>query len=178
MLGLLRKPGSGTDIKRYFDEAIGHFWAAELSQVYPTLNRMARDGLLTVTTEPSPKGPPRKVYSLTDAGRASLHEWLQGGPAMGTERLEWLGQVWCLAATPDHALPFFTELRAALAQRLATLEGIDAYWRREDPTYPDVADDEDFFPQLTLALGLRKLHAMVDWCDECIERITAREAKS
>lgn len=119
LLGLMREPGSGTDIKRAFDEAIGHFWAAELSQVYPMLNRMARDGLLSVSSEPSPKGPPRKVYALTDAGRKSLHEWLAQAPNVGTERVEWLAQIWFMDETPEHALPFFDRLRDELAREVS-----------------------------------------------------------
>ena len=31
LLGLLREPASGYDLKAIFDERIQHFWAAELS---------------------------------------------------------------------------------------------------------------------------------------------------
>jgi PadR family transcriptional regulator, regulatory protein PadR len=44
------------------------------STVYPLLARLERDGLLSVRTAPSPSGPPRRYYRLTDAGRRRLHE--------------------------------------------------------------------------------------------------------
>src|SRR5436309_13712131 len=51
------------------------------STVYPLLARLARDGLLRVRTAPSPTGPPRRYYRLTDAGRRRLqdlaHHWHQ-----------------------------------------------------------------------------------------------------
>lgn len=40
--------------------------------VYPLLNRLERDGLVTTTSRPSPTGPPRKYFSLTAAGDAAL----------------------------------------------------------------------------------------------------------
>ena len=46
LLGLLREPASGFDLKGMFDQGIGHFWAAELSQIYPTLKRLERQGWL------------------------------------------------------------------------------------------------------------------------------------
>lgn len=176
LLGLLREPGSGSDIKRAFDEAIGHFWAAELSQVYPMLNRMAHDGLLEAAHVPSDKGPPRKVYSLTATGRERLHEWLGGQPVIGQERLEWLAQVWFLNEMPERALPFMVSLRAEFARELATLEAIDAHWRSSDPRYPDKLPDTDLFPQFTLALGLKKLRVKLEWADDCIALLEARAA--
>ena len=178
LLGLLREPGSGYDIKRAFEEAIGHFWAAELSQVYPTLNRMERDGLLKSRSEPSERGPPRKVYSVTAAGRRALREWLARPPSVATERIEWLAQVWFLDEEPERALPFFRALRAALAKELAALEAIEDYWRSNDPRYPDDLPDDEFFKQLTLASGLSKGRARLEWADECIARIEARRDRA
>lgn len=47
------------------------------STVYPVLARLARDGALGVRTEPSPQGPPRRYYRLTDAGRRRLESMTQ-----------------------------------------------------------------------------------------------------
>jgi len=44
------------------------------STVYPILARLAKEGVLAVRVAPSPSGPPRRYYHLTDAGRARLGE--------------------------------------------------------------------------------------------------------
>ena len=44
LLGLLREPASGYELKRFFDLGIRHFWAAEISQIYSALKRQARAG--------------------------------------------------------------------------------------------------------------------------------------
>jgi PadR family transcriptional regulator, regulatory protein PadR len=44
------------------------------STVYPVLARLARDRCVTVRTAPSPAGPPRRYYRLSDNGRRRLEE--------------------------------------------------------------------------------------------------------
>ncbi|MEJ9079423.1 MULTISPECIES: PadR family transcriptional regulator [Gordonia] len=43
--------------------------------VYALLVRIEKRGIVDVEKVPSEKGPPRKVYSLNDAGRAELDEF-------------------------------------------------------------------------------------------------------
>jgi DNA-binding PadR family transcriptional regulator len=46
LLGLLGEPACGYDLKAVLDNGIGHLWAAELSQVYPSLKRLEKQKLL------------------------------------------------------------------------------------------------------------------------------------
>jgi PadR family transcriptional regulator PadR len=43
--------------------------------VYPLMGRLRRQGLVDEHCEPSPSGPPRKVFSVSATGRAALAEW-------------------------------------------------------------------------------------------------------
>jgi PadR family transcriptional regulator PadR len=45
--------------------------------VYALLVRVEQRGLVDVEKVPSEKGPPRKVYTLNDAGRAQLEDFWQ-----------------------------------------------------------------------------------------------------
>lgn len=176
LLGMLREPASGYDLKQRFGESVAHFWSAELSQIYPTLNRLEKQGLLTSRKEPSDKGPPRKVYRRTPAGRRELKAWLGDGPHCRQERLTFLTQVFFLAnVTTRQRIRFFEDLKADFEAHLAELQAIEAGWCSEDPRYPDDLPDEDFYPQLTLRLGLMKYRTIIDWCEECLRRIRARE---
>ena len=49
------------------------------STVYPILTRLRKEGDLTVRTEPSPNGPPRRYFSLT---------------AQGKQRVRWMDDHW------------------------------------------------------------------------------------
>ena len=66
------------DGKVYTSELIRALRAAELIVVegtlYPLLNRLAKDGLLSYEWQESEQGPPRKYYWLTDNGQLLLGE--------------------------------------------------------------------------------------------------------
>ena len=176
LLGILRTPASGYEIKQQFDSVFSHFWAADLPQIYRTLNRMETDGWLTASSAASSKGPERRVYRVTASGKRTLKKWLTTAPTLATERIEYLAQTYFLGALEDDtaALRFMQELRGVLATELAVLQGIAAGWAGADPDYPDVQDRDDFYAQLTLDLGLNKLATKVAWADRCIERIETR----
>src|SRR5262245_21717711 len=53
------------------------------STVYPLLARLAREGHLSVTSQPSPSGPPRRYYRITSLGRRSLETMLEHWTAVG-----------------------------------------------------------------------------------------------
>ena len=176
MLGMLREPHSGYDLKKQFDRSLRSFWRAELSQIYPLLQKMEKEGLLSSRSDESDIGPTRRIYTRTSEGRAELQNWLIDGPTVGTEKIGYLAQVFFLANLddPEKAIEFFQELRQHMAEWLESLESSEREWRSQDPRYPDALPDAEFFPQLTLDLGLTKVRANVEWCDRCIKRIQAR----
>ena len=47
------------------------------SMVYPLLARLRREQFVTLRAAPSPSGPPRRYYRLTDSGRQRLEEMLR-----------------------------------------------------------------------------------------------------
>jgi DNA-binding PadR family transcriptional regulator len=176
LLGILRAPASGYEIRRQFQDVFSHFWAADLPQIYRTLNRMEQDGWLTVSAEASDKGPERRVYRVTASGKRAFRKWLSSAPTLTTERIEYLAQTFFLGALEDDraALDFMRGLHRLLAAELAVLQGIDASWRATDPDYPECRDRDGFYGQLTLDLGLHKLATKVAWADRCITRIESR----
>lgn len=177
LLGMLARPASGYDLKRHFNQSLRHFWAAELAQIYPTLQKMERDGLLAVTVEPSPQGPERKVYRRRKPGSDQVRSWLQRGPEFRRDRISYLAQVYFLHELHDRTeqRAFLVELRDRMAEQLGELRDVERRWREEDPRYPDELPDETFFPQLTLQLGLERLAASLRWCEESIARLDRRD---
>jgi PadR family transcriptional regulator AphA len=178
MLGILREPHSGYDIKKRFEKSLQSFWRAELSQIYPLLQKMENDGLVSSKASESEIGPTRRVYKRSAKGRRELQAWLMDGPTVGSERIGYLAQVFFLANLDgDKAIQFMQELRQFMVDWLETLQNAEQEWRSNDPRYPEELSDEDFYPQLTLDLGLTKVRANVEWCDRCIDRIQARQLR-
>ena len=51
------------------------FFRFDASTLYRTLRQMEKEGLLASAWEPGPTGPARRVYSVTETGRAWLEAW-------------------------------------------------------------------------------------------------------
>ncbi len=179
VLGLLSTPHSGYDLKKEFEYSLKNFWRAELSQIYPLLQKLEEEGLIAGREAASEIGPRKRVYKSTAKGKRELRAWLTEGPTVGTERVGYLAQVYFLADldNDDEAVRFMQELKDYMSGWLAKLEAIESEWGANDPRYPDELPDGEFYPQLTLALGLKKVRATVEWCDESIRRIKARRRR-
>jgi DNA-binding PadR family transcriptional regulator len=176
LLGLLREPASGYDLKRLFDERIAYFWAAELSQIYPTLKRLETRRWIRSRRAASARGPGKRLYDLTRAGRSELRRWLAGAPHFGDERFAYLAQLFFMGELGDfgRTLRFLRTVREHFAARLAALRSLERMWREADPRYPDRLPAEDFHVQLALRKGLVSLESHLAWCDESIARVAAR----
>ncbi len=67
---------TGYDVKKHMDQSTQFFWHAGLNQIYPTLKALERDGLITSEVEPQHGKPDKKLYTITEAGRAAFMAWL------------------------------------------------------------------------------------------------------
>jgi DNA-binding PadR family transcriptional regulator len=77
LLGLLeREPSHGYDLKRDYDAYFGRGKPLPFGQVYATLGRLARDGMVMGGESEPGAGPDRKRYAITDQGMAEVEAWL------------------------------------------------------------------------------------------------------
>jgi DNA-binding PadR family transcriptional regulator len=79
LLGLLSEgPKYGLRLRDEFEAGTGEVWPLNVGQVYTTLQRLERDGLIT-SDDPEADGP-QKRYRITDAGQHELASWLRTPP--------------------------------------------------------------------------------------------------
>ncbi|MEU7111227.1 PadR family transcriptional regulator [Streptomyces sp. NPDC046182] len=77
LLGLLESgPRHGYDLKRAFDEKFGHDRPLHYGQVYSTMSRLLKNGLVEVDSIEAGEGPERKRYAITEAGVTDVEQWL------------------------------------------------------------------------------------------------------
>ncbi|MCF3144321.1 PadR family transcriptional regulator [Streptomyces platensis] len=77
LLGLLESgPRHGYDLKRTFDEHFGQDRPLHYGQVYSTMSRLLKNGLVEVDAVEAGAGPERKRYAITDAGVTDVAQWL------------------------------------------------------------------------------------------------------
>ncbi|ADD43501.1 PadR family transcriptional regulator [Stackebrandtia nassauensis] len=78
LLGLLeQQPRHGYDLKRAYDERFGGDHPLHYGQVYSTLQRLLKNGLVEVDGVEAGGGPERKRYAVTDAGITDVATWLR-----------------------------------------------------------------------------------------------------
>ena len=75
VLGLLERAGEATpyELKQAIARSVGNFWSVPHSQLYSEPERLSKAGLLAERRER--EGRRRRVFSLTDQGRAALAAW-------------------------------------------------------------------------------------------------------
>ena len=95
VLGLLAfwGPLSGYDMKRLFDHVLSPMWGAAQSQIYKELRRMKELGWVEMVREEQEARPDRKMYSMTEQGRAALRRWQAQPPEVFQLRDELLLKV-------------------------------------------------------------------------------------
>lgn len=77
LLGLLERGSRhGYELKQAYDARFGQDRPVAYGQVYATLSRLLRDGLVEVAGTQAGSGPERKQYAITEAGVADVGAWL------------------------------------------------------------------------------------------------------
>ena len=81
LLALLHEgPRYGYQLKTEFEAATGGVWPLNVGQVYTTLDRLERDGLVQVRGESETNTPGQKTYAITVDGVAELGAWWEAVP--------------------------------------------------------------------------------------------------
>ena len=162
---------SGYELHQAIKENFGSFWGESYGQIYPTLKRLVAEGLIEASKPNSTPRKRRQEYSLTDAGRAALREWLAQPFQNDPPRNEFMLKLFFgRQAAPGVALAHVRELERRNRQMLATLEGIDKMARASgshDPNLP--------YWMLTLGLGLALTRAAIAWGESALAELAAMD---
>ena len=125
LLGLLADgPRHGYDLKRAHDTRMPQAKPLAFGQVYATLGRLERDGLVERSGSDREGGPDRTSYAITDTGREKLDAWLaeiEPPAPFVTSALFSKVVVSLLAADADRARGYLVAQRAAHSDRLREL---------------------------------------------------------
>src|ERR1700723_3426515 len=82
LLALLSEgPKYGLQLREEFEARTGEVWPLNVGQVYTTLQRLERDGL--VESEGADEGP-QKAFQITETGAAELARWLRTPPDLSS----------------------------------------------------------------------------------------------
>jgi PadR family transcriptional regulator AphA len=156
---------SGYEIKQRVEQSIRFFWTISQVQIYPSLGRLERAGLVTGADDPRGRRP-RRAYEITSAGEAALRQWLHHSEPMPFE-LRDIGLVrlfFADALTPGEASELLGAVKRRSQERLAAFRAIE-------PAADASREKGDIYPLLTLHLGIGFHQAIIDVCQDFEHRL-------
>ena len=161
LLSLLAEgPKYGLRLREEFESRTGEVWPLNVGQVYSTLKRLERDGLI------EPEGPEdvrEKTYRLLQPGLDELHAWLEGTEEVGRpERRELVMRVLIAATTPGVDV-----LNVMQRHRRHLVTVMQEYTRLK----ADAPDDTAFL--LVADSEIFRAEADIRWLDACEVRLRA-----
>jgi PadR family transcriptional regulator AphA len=166
LLGLLADhPASGYDLTRSFEASLRQYaWHARHSQIYPELNKLADQGLVTVVEEGA-RG--RRTYDITTDGRAELRRWMLDIPERGVIRHEYVLRMFLLnTLEPAEACTVLEQFAETAEQEAKHLRDAQAQ------TPPESALR---FGQLAAEFRLRYFQMQRDWARWAIGQLKTVE---
>jgi DNA-binding PadR family transcriptional regulator len=167
LLALLEEgPAYGLRVRDVFDARTGGVWPLNVGQVYTTLERLERDGLVRRLPDPGPEG--QKLYAITAAGRRRVAEWLTRPAGRGTPGRDELVLKLVMAVARGQE----AARRAIQAERRAAVEQLQEYTRLKR----DVPTDADLGWTFLLDSLIFQTEARVRWLDACEARLAGARA--
>jgi len=164
-----RRSMHGYDLRRDLEDELGSAWAINYGQIYTTLERMVRDGLVVQSeTVVTAEAPDRKLYTITPAGRAELHRWFLAADVDAEAGRNELHAKIVLGLTGDVDVAEVIQ-----AQRKGQLRRIGLLTERKERLDPEL----EFGALLATDLEIARSEATLAWLDRAEKRI-ARAAQS
>ncbi|MEM7517698.1 MAG: PadR family transcriptional regulator [Planctomycetota bacterium] len=157
---LAEEPTHGYGLKTTFEASTAGAWPLNIGQVYTTLARLQRDGLVESA---EPNDPARRTWTLTQEGREALRSWFEEPVEQDAPPRDELAIKVLLAASTGS-----TDVRDILQrQREATMERLQRTTRlkREADPQTDVA-----WLLLLDAMSI-KAEGELRWLDLCEVRL-------
>lgn len=160
LLALLSQgPRYGYQLRAEFEASTGATWPLNIGQVYTTLSRLERDGLVS-PGEQDEQG--RVVYSITEAGLAEMGRWFSTPVAQSDRPRDELVIKLALAVTAA------TDVRPIIqAQRTATMRTLQAFVQARRASVENPAQ------RLVLDSMIFQAEAEQRWLDHCEAVLTA-----
>jgi DNA-binding PadR family transcriptional regulator len=161
MLALLSEgPKYGLQLREEFEARTGDVWPLNVGQVYTTLQRLERDGL--VESDGTGGEGPQKGFRITDAGEQELARWLRTPPDLSSPpRDELVMKVLVALRVPS------ADVHAVIQAHRRYLVELMQQWTR-------IKEDDaqgDLNMLLAVDAELYRLDSVVRWLDSAEARV-------
>jgi DNA-binding PadR family transcriptional regulator len=160
LLALLSEgPKYGLQLRQEFEARTGEVWPLNIGQVYTTLQRLERDGL--VESDDTEMDGPQKGFRITDSGRDELHDWLRTPPDDSVPpRDELVIKVLVALGVPRVDVPDLLQIH-----RHRLVELMQRYTRLKEEALDDIS------VALVVDAEIFRLDALIRWLDSADARL-------
>jgi PadR family transcriptional regulator, regulatory protein AphA len=135
VLGLLAiRPWTTYELAKQVQRSLRWFWPRAERKLYDEPKRLADDGLATATREHTGKRG-RTVYTITEAGRAALRDWL--GEPFAPPTTEFEGMVKVFFSDAGSRQQLLATIERIEAQATERLDEIAALAATRPPVFPE-----------------------------------------
>jgi DNA-binding PadR family transcriptional regulator len=171
---LAQEPMYGYQLRQEFELRTGGTWPLNIGQVYTTLSRLERDGLVLRADGdgPTDDGADRTTYAVTDAGRAEVAHWWSTPVRRESRPRDELSIKLAMAVT----VPGVDVSTVVQAQRSDTMRALQDYTRLK-ANAPDHPQGSDLAWLLVLDSLIFQAEAEVRWLDHCESRLVRAGAE-
>lgn len=163
ILGLLGEQAmSGYDVRQMMKRLGWLIGSPSFGAIYPALHALLEEGQVSVEVISRPDRPPRKLYSITEAGKKALTEWVAGLDGT-SDSLRTFIQHLILVGDYDHT----GRLLAHLQQRR---EAVATHHKALTQAASGLNVSAGIGHRLAIEYGLATASSELDWLDRAIAR--------
>lgn len=172
---LAQAPCYGYQLRSEFDRRTGSTWPLNVGQIYNTLDRLVRDGLVLKTGAPADDasdGQQQTYYTITDAGEREVEHWLTTPVDSYSVSRDELAIKLAIAVT----LPGVDAHAVIEHQRQATRGAVDALSLTAE-VREDARDASQFAEQLVTDSLFAHAEAELQWLDRVETALTTAQSR-
>lgn len=164
LLALLQgQPRYGYELRVEFEDRTGAAWPLNIGQVYTTLDRLERDGLVSKDGD---DGGGHVVYSITDAGVEEVAAWFSGAVDRGNPPRNEIAIKLALAVT----MPGVDAAAVIQSQREVSVKALQEHTQARKAVSANQRSADTAF-LLVLDSLVFQAEAEVRWLDLCEARM-------
>lgn len=151
---------SGYEINKLFQGPFSHIYEASFGSIYPALGKLTEEGMLTCAALAQEKKPDKKIYSLTQTGRAALMDELAVMPGPDRVRSDFL-----VVMMFAHLLPT-GHVAAAVDKRVQIYRDLLSHLEKGELEGQEIPESNASCTEFVRGYGAAMFKASIDYIED------------
>ncbi len=153
---------TGYELKKFFEMSFSFFSGLSYGSIYPALKKMEEEGLITMAMEVQDGAPNKKVYTISDSGRAAFVAGLKVPVEFERQRQPLLTRLFFFS---------FLSREERLAITETYLRSVEKMGQSVEAARPEIEICADRYQRLCLEFGTRFLRDLAANITDLLEAL-------